>query len=283
MPQTHLMLWEVATGCNKVSPACLNCHAETGAKKLQQLGMFRYRNGFDLTIHPRELEKTSFLEKEVCGVLVASTSDLFNEDIPNEFILEVFKIIDYFKSRHAFRIQTKRSERLMMLSHNLPGINNWGVSLGITCETTDYYYRIEHLQRAKGSYKFLSLAPLLSAMPDLPLEGINHIVVSREVAEKPRVTRQEWIDDVRRQCQAAGVAFSDLTHNKNYEENFRIFYRKAMVYQLIQKTGGLVGFLTCREHSHFKEFSRLWKKYRGVPFHKIAARVRQVAPEFFEP
>ena len=44
--------WNPVTGCNGVSPGCEHCYAERMAKRLQGMGVHKYRNGFKVTIHP---------------------------------------------------------------------------------------------------------------------------------------------------------------------------------------------------------------------------------------
>lgn len=55
--------WNPITGCTKISPGCKNCYSERMAKRLQAMGIKKYRNGFDLTIHPRRTGKATALEE----------------------------------------------------------------------------------------------------------------------------------------------------------------------------------------------------------------------------
>jgi protein gp37 len=49
--------WNPLTGCTKVSPGCKNCYAERMAKRLQAMGVEKYRNGFKLTLHEDVMEE----------------------------------------------------------------------------------------------------------------------------------------------------------------------------------------------------------------------------------
>jgi hypothetical protein len=41
--------WNSLTGCTKISAGCQHCYAERMAKRLQAMGVERYRNAFQLT------------------------------------------------------------------------------------------------------------------------------------------------------------------------------------------------------------------------------------------
>jgi len=43
--------WNPITGCTKISAGCQNCYAARMASRLQRMGLERYKNGFNLTIH----------------------------------------------------------------------------------------------------------------------------------------------------------------------------------------------------------------------------------------
>ena len=48
--------WNPVTGCTKISPGCKHCYAERLAVRLQAMGNPRYRNAFDVTLHPDQIE-----------------------------------------------------------------------------------------------------------------------------------------------------------------------------------------------------------------------------------
>ena len=47
--------WNPVTGCSHISAGCANCYAERMALRLQAAGMPKYRNGFEVTTHEKEL------------------------------------------------------------------------------------------------------------------------------------------------------------------------------------------------------------------------------------
>jgi protein gp37 len=103
--------WNVVTGCDKVSPGCKNCYAEKYAKRLQAIGIKKYRQGFHLTLHPDLIDYPLKLKRPRM-IFVNSMSDLFHEGIPFDFIQMIFSIMKE-ASWHRFQILTKRSRRLI--------------------------------------------------------------------------------------------------------------------------------------------------------------------------
>jgi len=102
-------------------------------------------------------------------------------------------------------VLTKRSERLLELSPQIEWpINVW---IGVSIETQDYVYRIDHLRQTGASVKFLSLEPPLGPLPYLDLPGINWVIVGGESGPGARPLREEWVLEVRDQCQVAYVPF----------------------------------------------------------------------------
>ena len=83
--------WNPVTGCTKISDGCKHCYAERMAARLQAMGVEKYRNGFDITIHESALEAPLRWKKPRI-VFVNSMSDLFHESIPAAFIESVFRV-----------------------------------------------------------------------------------------------------------------------------------------------------------------------------------------------
>lgn len=124
------MTWNPVTGCSKVSAGCKHCYAETMAKRLKAMGVYRYRNGFKVTLQP-DLIDAPLRWRQPRIVFVNSMSDLFHEDVPLEYIQRVFETMDRCP-QHTFQILTKRSERLRAVSSKLPWPAN--VWMGVSVE-----------------------------------------------------------------------------------------------------------------------------------------------------
>jgi protein gp37 len=195
--------WNPVTGCSKVSLGCQHCYAERIALRLKGQGTPKYRNGFKLTLHPDVVEEPLSWRKPR-RVFVCSMGDLFHEDVPFEFIEQIFDVARK-GNWHQFQILTKRSERLLELSPRLSWPPN--VWMGVTVETADYLPRIAHLRGTDASVKFLSLEPLLGPMPNLDLAGIDWVIVGGESGPKARPMAPEWARSVRAQCLRAEVPF----------------------------------------------------------------------------
>src|SRR5207249_6582916 len=84
--------WNPLTGCTKISPGCKHCYAERLARRLQAMGQRNYANGFDLTLHDHALELPLGWKKPQM-IFVNSMSDLFHQDVPEEFIEKVMAVM----------------------------------------------------------------------------------------------------------------------------------------------------------------------------------------------
>jgi protein gp37 len=195
--------WNPVTGCTKISSGCVNCYAERLSLRLQAMGNRSYQNGFTVTLH-EDLLNLPLRWKKPQNIFVNSMSDLFHEDIPLSFILQVFDVMRR-ADWHRFQILTKRSERMLKLNDQLPWSPN--IWMGVTVESQDYQYRIEHLQKIDANVKFLSLEPLLSTISNLNLNGIDWVIVGGESGPNARRVQPEWAIDIRNQCNNAGVPF----------------------------------------------------------------------------
>lgn len=195
--------WNPLTGCTKISPGCKNCYAERMALRLKAMGQPNYINGFILSMHPHVLDLPLGWKKPQM-IFVNSMSDLFHEDVPLEFIHEVFSIMRQ-ASWHIFQVLTKRSKRLIDLHDFIVWPEN--VWMGVSVENEDYKFRIDHLRDSCAQIKFLSLEPLLGPMQNLNLKDINWVIVGGESGPGARRIQEEWIKDIRDQCLSSNVPF----------------------------------------------------------------------------
>ncbi len=194
--------WNPVTGCTKVSPGCAHCYAETFAERFRGVPGHPYEMGFDLTLRPERLDQPLQWRRSRM-IFVNSMSDLFHEDVPDEYIHRVFEVM-VRAHWHVFQVLTKRSARLSALAADLPWPSN--VWMGVSVENQRFDFRIDHLRRTGAAVKFLSCEPLLGPLA-LDLKGINWVIVGGESGRGARPMRPEWAHSVRDQCQEAGVAF----------------------------------------------------------------------------
>lgn len=188
--------WNPVTGCSKVSPGCKNCYADRMAQRLKSMGNIRYKNGFNVTLH-HDLLRVPLHWKKPQFVFVNSMSDLFHPDIPTGFIESVFEIMNT-SNWHIFQVLTKRSDRLLKLNSKLKWSKN--IWIGISLESKDYLFRINHLVKTNAHIKFISIEPMLGPIRHLPVSGIDWIILGGESGPMARQLKPEWVRSIRDIC-----------------------------------------------------------------------------------
>ena len=195
--------WNPVTGCDKISPGCQHCYADRMAKRLQGMGVAKYRNGFEVTLHHDVVEAPlSWTQPRV--VFVNSMSDLFHEKVPDDFIQLVFEVMAS-TPHHTFQILTKRPKRLKRLAGQLRWMPN--IWMGVTVEAKEYLWRIKDLRQTDAAIKFLSLEPLLGPLAAMDLHGIDWAIVGGESGPGARPIQADWVRTIRDQCLAQDVHF----------------------------------------------------------------------------
>lgn len=204
--------WNPTTGCDRTSPGCDHCYAQTLAKRLKAMGSPRYQldgdertsgPGFRLTLHPDLLDQPRRW-RQPRTVFVNSMSDLFHKDVPISFIRDVFDTISD-TPQHQYQILTKRSKRLAAVADKL----EWPANLwmGVSVENERYRFRVDHLREVPSAVRFLSCEPLLGPIPELHLDRIDWVIAGGESGPRARPMMLPWVSDLRDQCTTAGVAF----------------------------------------------------------------------------
>jgi protein gp37 len=197
------MTWNPVTGCTKISQGCKHCYAERMAKRLRTMGSPRYKNGFQLTVHA-DLVDLPRHWRQPRLIFVNSMSDLFHEDVPIDFIKQVFNTMQACP-QHVFQVLTKRSNRLRELANHLPWPAN--VWMGVSVEDERVAHRIDDLREVPAAIRFLSCEPLIGPLPNLDLHGIDWVIVGGESGPGARPMWPEWVRCIRDRCEAAQVAF----------------------------------------------------------------------------
>ena len=195
--------WNPITGCTKYSDGCTNCYAEKMANRLKNMGLKKYENSFNLTLHYENIEDPLFMKKPQT-IFVCSMSDIFHKDVPDEFILKLFEVMN--KAHwHTFQVLTKRAERIKELNDSITWTKN--IWLGTTVESEKVTHRIDYLRESGAYIKFLSIEPLLTPINDLKLKNIDWVIVGGESGAKARPMLKEWVVDIKNQCKAQDVPF----------------------------------------------------------------------------
>ncbi len=196
--------WNPTIGCTKISSGCKYCYAETMARRLQAMGVKGYENGFEFTLMPQRLEHP-LKKKKPTKFFVNSMSDLFHEEMPLSFLDKIFDVIKQ-TPQHIYQILTKRENKMAeyFSDRSLPP-NVW---LGVTVEDRKSGLpRIKKLRDINASVKFLSIEPLLEDLGKLNLDFIDWVIVGGESGLKARPMKEEWVINIKNQCQQSGVPF----------------------------------------------------------------------------
>lgn len=186
--------WNPVRGCTRVSPGCQKCYAERVAARFSGPGLAyeglarRAANG-----EARWTGKVELVEKHLLDplswrkprkIFVNSMSDLFHEDVPEDWIDTIFAVMA-LAPRHTFQILTKRPERMQKylsgpqlrqhvaaacprgwsLSYEGRILADWplpNVWLGVSVEDQKRAdERIPLLLETPAAVRFLSVEPLL--------------------------------------------------------------------------------------------------------------------------
>lgn len=139
--------WTPIKGCSRHSPGCINCYAEIMAARFSQPG--QWGEGLARIVDTpqgkdhRWTGVTRFDDGELLKplrwkkprrIFVCSTSDLFHESVPDEWIDQVFAVMALCP-QHIFQVLTKRADRMrnyMIAFEDRP--EAFGKALaGVTC------------------------------------------------------------------------------------------------------------------------------------------------------
>lgn len=195
--------WNPIGGCSRVSEECRNCYAEVMAARFSDPGQWghglarrvKLRDGTTdhrwtgkLVLHEHKLDQP-LRWKKPRRIFVNSTSDLFHENVPDEWIDRVFAVMA-LAPQHVFMVLTKRADRMreyfsarkegdpwaeasdhiaeligmeeatyVLEPRDIPLHNVWlGVSVG---DQTAADERIPELLATPAAVRFVSAEPLL--------------------------------------------------------------------------------------------------------------------------
>ena len=151
--------WNPVRGCSRVSEGCRNCYAETMAARFSNEGnwgegLAHFVTRPDGTKEARWTGKVMAAPDDVLTqplrwkkprlIFVNSTSDLFHEDLPDEWIDKVFAIMA-LAPQHTFQVLTKRPER--MRGYLTDTERRWRVAGACWDMVFDGYYNEKGLNR----------------------------------------------------------------------------------------------------------------------------------------
>ncbi|MCG8372709.1 MAG: phage Gp37/Gp68 family protein [Balneolales bacterium] len=223
--------WNPTTGCSKVSAGCKNCYAENWAHMQQKRGITQYEKGFQFSLATSR-SKDPLRWKESKLVFVNSMSDLFHEQIPLNYLIELFETMEQ-SARHTYQILTKRPENaLKWLKHYNWPVNVW---LGVSVESKKTSHRLDTLRKIPAKTRFVSFEPLLEDVVPLDLSELDWIIVGGESGGQARHIEKRWVTRIQDQCKEQNIPFffkqwgkrafnpnnNDPTLNKSHEHHAR--------------------------------------------------------------
>ena len=213
------MTWNPTTGCSKISQGCKFCYAEIMSKRLQSMGIEKYKDNFEVRVHNDSLNDP-YTWKKSKVVFVNSMSDLFHDKVPLDFIQKVFKVMRD-NPQHVFQVLTKRADRLLELNSQIKWSHN--IWMGVSVEDEGVISRIDFLRKTSAKVKFLSLEPLIGPLENMNLTNIDWVIVGGESGNNPRYMNPDWVIDIQEQCEKNEVSFFfKQWGGKNKKKNGRI-------------------------------------------------------------
>jgi len=113
--------WNPIVGCSIVSPGCTNCYAMKMAHRIgpnfpHYKGLTKLTKGGPVwtgkvALAPEETLLAPLRWKKPRMVFVNSMSDLFHEDVPDDWIDRIFAVMA-LTPQHTYQVLTKRAERM---------------------------------------------------------------------------------------------------------------------------------------------------------------------------
>ena len=202
--------WNPVTGCTQVSPGCDHCYARTFAERFRGVAGHPYQQGFDLRLWEARLDAPTRWKRPRL-IFVNSMSDLFHKDIPDHFIVQVFRTMAMLAPQHTYQVLTKRPSRLFntpLVAQITQAIGPWPahIWLGVSVENQASTWRVDKLRVTPAPVKFISAEPLLGPI-QFNLDGIAWLIAGAESGHGARPMDEQWVRSLRDQATAAGCAF----------------------------------------------------------------------------
>lgn len=173
------------------------------AERFRGVAGHPYEQGFDLKLWEDRLT-LPLRWKRPRRIFVNSMSDLFHQDIPDDYIRRVFDVMAK-ADWHIYQVLTKRSGRLARLGKSLPWLPH--IWAGVSVESGRYIWRVDQLRTVPADVRFISAEPLLGPLDNLDLTGIHWVIVGGESGPGARPCSPNWVQSLRDRCVDGNVAF----------------------------------------------------------------------------
>jgi protein gp37 len=218
MGRETTIAWANATynpwwGCTKVSPGCDNCYAEAFDKRVGGAhwgkGQPRRTFGDKHWAEPLKWERDAAKTGEQIRVFCASMADVMDDEAPAGERERLWQLID--ATPHlTWLLLTKRPHRYeRYLPFQFKHKNVW---LGTSAENQRFYDArwpiLGEIAERFGLVSWISYEPALGPLNMGGFHGNpNWIICGGESGPGHRPMRQEWAENLRRECLATGTAF----------------------------------------------------------------------------
>ena len=198
--------WNPVTGCTPISEGCQNCYAKRMSKRLAGRCGYPAYDPFQVTLHPDRLDEP-LKWKKPRRVFVCSMGDFFHQDVPFEFIAQVWQTMNNAQ-QHIFMVLTKHPERMAKFISRLGWDIHDNVWLGVTAENQKRAdERIPILLQIPAVVRFVSVEPMLEPVNLANCGKIDWVICGGETGPGARPMHPDWVRNLRDQCQNAGVPF----------------------------------------------------------------------------
>ena len=247
MRQTTKIEWSSHTfnpwyGCQKVSPACVHCYAETMSNRQLHKKNYGVQHLWGPTAMRRIAEDEKWEEplywnrvaekrntraQVFCGSLCDVMEDRRDLDAPRQRLYQLIEQTPFLD----WLLVTKRPENL---SKFLP--QGWrtkarhNVWLMTTCENQECAdKRIPELMKVPAVVYGISVKPMLGPLvvPQtfLDLGRSGWVIAGGESGSSARTTQEEWLTDLRDQCVSHGVAYFFKKWGKFYPDGNNVLVK----------------------------------------------------------
>lgn len=208
--------WNPVSGCRILSAGCTNCYAMRMAARLQAMKHPSYEgttrksgSRYVWTGRTHLLEdtlKTPLKWRKPRLVFVNSMSDLFQDEIPFDYVERVWQVMDQAKI-HTFQVLTKQPDRMaeFLKLRGKPALKN--VWLGTSVENDQVVDRIEKLKHCRASVRFISFEPLIGPVGQINLSKIHWAIVGGESGPRARALEVEWVNEIFDDCERFDTRF----------------------------------------------------------------------------
>lgn len=205
-------------GCERVSPACAHCYADTLARRYgHSLWESSSPRRFLSESHwrqPLRWNRQAEEQRSPLRVFCASMADVFeNRDELAPWRQRLWTLIEQTPMLH-WQLLTKRPENVAPM---VPWRETWpaNVWIGTSVENSRHTFRVDILRNLPAAVRFISAEPLLGSLflngkPNrrpLRLDGVDWVIAGGESGARHRPVNLGWVREVRDACLAAGVPF----------------------------------------------------------------------------